>query len=151
VNGSGADGSDTLEHIERLQFSDINVALDIGGNAGTVAKILGAVFGSSSVSNEVYVGIGLDFADGGMTYEALVQLALDFRLGAGASHAAVVDLLYTNIAGVAPDAGTAAYYTGLLDNGTYTNATLTVMAAETIYNASNINLTGLALTGLEFL
>jgi len=148
---AGQDGSDTLEQVERLEFSDINVALDISGNAGRVAKILGAVFGRSTISNEVYVGIGLDYADGGMTYEALVQLALNARLGSGASHAAVVDLLYTNVAGAPPDAGIAAYYTGLLDNGTFTVASLAIMAADTSYNASNINLAGLAQTGLEFL
>jgi Ca2+-binding RTX toxin-like protein len=147
---AGADGSDTLEQVERLQFADIGVALDISGNAGRVAKILGVVFGSGEISNELYVGIGLDYADGGMTYEALMQLALDVRLGAGASHAAVVDLLYTNVAGAPPDAGTAAYYVGLLDNGTFTNASLALMAADTSYNASNINLAGLAQTGLEF-
>jgi len=147
---AGQDGSDTLEQVERLQFSDISVALDISGNAGKVAKILGAVFGSSTVSNEVYAGIGLDYADGGMTYEALIQLALDVRLGAGASHAAVVNLLYTNVIGGAPDSGVAAYYTGLLDNGTFTSAGLAVMAADTSFNASNINLTGLAQTGLEY-
>jgi Ca2+-binding RTX toxin-like protein len=147
---AGTDGTDTLEQVERLHFADINVALDIAGDAGRVAKILGAVFGSSSVSNEAYAGIGLDYTDGGMTYEALMQLALDFRLGAGASHAAVVDLLYTNVIGTPPDAATAAYFVGLLDNGTYTVASLAIMAADTSYNASNINLTGLAQTGLEF-
>lgn len=34
------DGSDRMISIERLQFSDISVALDLTGNAGTVAKIL---------------------------------------------------------------------------------------------------------------
>ncbi|MEZ0309996.1 MAG: matrixin, partial [Ramlibacter sp.] len=89
--------------------------------------------------------------DGGMSYGSLVQLALDVRLGAGASHAAVVDLLYLNVAGIHPDAGTAAYYTGLLDAGTYTPATLGILAADTSFNASNINLTGLSQTGLLFI
>ncbi|MEZ0309428.1 MAG: beta strand repeat-containing protein, partial [Ramlibacter sp.] len=109
LNGSSTgEGTDTLTHVERLQFSDSNLALDLDGNAGTVAKILGAVFGAGSVSNATYAGIGLDYADGGMSYGSLVQLALDVRLGAGASHAAVVDLLYLNVAGIHPDAGTAA-------------------------------------------
>ena len=34
------DGTDQLTNIERLQFTDKNVALDLNGNAGTTAKIL---------------------------------------------------------------------------------------------------------------
>ncbi len=151
LNGTAAlEGNDTLVHVERLQFANSKLALDLDGNAGMVAKILGAVFGASSVSNTAFVGIGLHYADEGMSYQALVQLAIDARLGPGASHAAVVNLLYTNVAGAAPDAGTAAYYTGLLDAGTYTNASLGVLASDISYNASNIGLTGLAQTGLAF-
>ncbi len=46
------------------------------------------------MANEGYRGIGLYFIDGGMSYESLMQLAIDARLGAGASPQAVVDLLY---------------------------------------------------------
>ena len=145
-----ADGTDTLD-VERLRFADIGVALDLEGNAGTVAKILGAVFGAAAVGNREYAGIGLDHADGGMTYESLMQLALEARLGAGAANADVVTLLYTNVIGVAPDEASLALYTGLLDDGSYTQASLGVLAAETTFNTDNIDLTGLAETGIEYL
>jgi len=147
---SGLDGADALVNVERLQFADIGVALDLSGNAGTVAKILGAVFGPAEVANEVYAGIGLYFIDGGMTYESLMQLAIDARLGAGASHQAVVDLLYTNVVGVPPGDVDRAYFVGLLDTGAYTVAGLGVMAADIDLNVTNINLIGLVGTGLEY-
>jgi Ca2+-binding RTX toxin-like protein len=147
---SGQEGIDTLANVERLRFADANVALDLQGHAGMVAKILGAVFGSASVGNQAYVGIGLGFADGGMSYEALTQLALDAKLGVGASHTAVVDLLYANVIGHAPDAATEASFVALLDNHTYTTASLGVLAADTSFNAVNVNLTGLAQTGLAY-
>ncbi len=147
---SALDGTDTLTHIERLQFSDISVALDLSGNAGTVAKILGAVFGPSEVYNEVYAGIGLYYIDGGMTYEALMQLAIDARLGAGAGHQAVVDLLYTNVVGVPPGEADRAYFVGLLDSGAFTIPGLGVYAADYFMNLENINLVGLADLGLEY-
>ncbi len=150
VQGPAADGVDIVD-VERLHFADKGVALDIGAGAGTVAKILGAVFGADAVSNEGYAGIGLDLVDAGASYESLVQLALEARLGSGASNADVVTLLYTNVIGVAPDAGSLAYYTGLLDGGTYTRASLGVLAADSTYNTDNIDLTGLAETGLEYL
>ena len=126
VNGTQTqEGTDTLTNMERLQFSDGHVALDLSGNAGEVAKILGAVFGKDSVSNQHYVSIGLHYTDTGMSYGDLMQLAINARLGADASsHAAVVNLLYTNVIGVAPDAGTLGYFKGLLDDGTYSVANL---------------------------
>ena len=147
---SALDGTDMLTHIERLKLSDISVALDLAGNAGTVAKILGAVFGPAEVYNEVYAGIGLYYIDGGMTYESLMQLAIDARLGAGASHQAVVDVLYTNVVGVPPGDADRAYFVGLLDSGAYTVAGLGVMAADIDFNLANINLVGLAQQGLEY-
>lgn len=147
---TGAEGTDALRNIERLQFSDVKVALDVGGNAGQVVKILGAVFGAPSVANKAYVGIGLSYLDTGMSYANLMQLAIDARLGGRSSNADVVNLLYANVVGSAPDAATMLYYKGLLDNGTYTQGSLGVLAADTSINATNINLVGLTQTGVEF-
>jgi Ca2+-binding RTX toxin-like protein len=151
VDGTAAgEGTDSVTNVERLEFTDGKVALDLSGNAGEVAKILGAVFGRDFVSNQGFVGIGLSFADGGMSYESLVQLALDARLGAGASNAAVVDLLYTNVVGAAPDAATRANYVGLLESHTFTQASLGVMAADFGINLANINFVGLEQSGLAY-
>ena len=151
LDKTGAEGTDTLTNVERLKFSDIKLALDISGNAGTTAKILGAVFGRASVATKEYVGIGLGLLDGGMSYGDLMQLALNAKLGAGASNAAVVNLLYTNLVGSAPGAGDLALYKGLLDSGTFTQAGLGVIAADHALNQAAINLVGLASTGIEFI
>ena len=150
TDATGAEGADTLTNVERLQFADTKLALDLDGNAGTTAKILGAVFGAASVSNTVYVGIGLSYLDGGKSYQDLMQLAIDANLGPGASHLAVVNLLYTNVAGVAPPPADRDYYVALLDSGAFTAASLGVLAADHDLNTGNINLTGLAQTGIEF-
>lgn len=147
---SGTKKIDTLVNIERLKFGDISLAIDVAGNAGTTAKILGSVFGPSSVANKSYMGIGLSYLDAGMTYANLMQLAINARLGGVGSNTDVVNLLYTNVVGSAPDAATLAYYKGLLDNGTFTQASLGVLAADTSANTTNINLIGLAATGVEF-
>lgn len=139
---------DSLTNVERLTFSDKNLALDLDGSAGEVAKVLGAVFGASSVQNETYVGIGLNYLDGGMSYESLMSLALT---AAGATtHEAVVNRLYTNVVGVEPSDAALAQYVGLLDNGTHTIGSLGVLAADLALNTQDINLTGLSQTGLEF-
>jgi hypothetical protein len=139
-----------LSHVERLQFSDTAVAIDLGGHAGEVAKILGAVFGSAAVANKAYVGLGLELRDGGMSYADVAGLALQARLGAGFTNQQEVALLYRNLAGTDPSASDLSYFTSLLDNGTFTRQGLAVFAADHDFNKVNIGLSGLAQTGLEF-
>ena len=145
-----SDESDSLVNIERLQFTDTNVALDLDGNAGKTAKLLGAILGAEGVSNKVYVGAGLYFLDGGMTYEELMQAALDVVLGANPSSSSVVDLIWTNIVGPPTPADNLPQYSALIDNGTYTAAELAVAAADHSLNTTNIDLVGLSQTGLEY-
>ena len=150
VTSSARDGADRLEHVERLKFDDGNIALDLDGNAGIVVRILGAVFGVAALDNEVYAGIGLWNLDHGMSYESLVQLALDVRLGAGAGDAAVVNLLYGNVVGTAPSPETADYYLGWIDTGQVTQAGLGVFAADSAVNAAHVGLAGLAGSGFAY-
>ncbi len=145
----GATGTDSLVNVERLSFTDGQVALDLAGNAGVVAKLLGAVFGAGAVHNAQYVGIGLGMLDGGASAQAAAQLALDAALGGHGSNQAVVNLLAANIYGGASDAMKAAYV-ALLDNGTYSQASLTLMASDSTANQDHIDLVGLAAHGLDF-
>lgn len=148
---TGADGTDTLTNIERLKFADNCVALDVSGNAGTTAKILGAVFGAAAVNNKQYAGIGLHYLDNlNYTYSTLMQLALTAALGDTKNHGKVVDLLYTNVVGIAPSTADKAYYVSMLDTGSQTPATLAVLAADTDLNKLKIDLVGLALHGLPY-
>jgi hypothetical protein len=145
-------GNLTLKAVERIVFSDQAIAYDMSGFAGMTAKTLGAVFGKDEVNNKSFVGIGLHFLDElNFSYPSLIELAINARLGANATHAQVVDLLYTNVVRQAPDSVTRKSFTDLLDNGTLTVSGLGVLAAETELNKVNINLVGLAQTGLEYL
>ncbi|MBV6448059.1 hypothetical protein [Nitrosomonas sp.] len=144
------EGTDTLNGIERISFGDDHLALDIDGNAGITAKILGAVFGKDALTNKEYAGIGLKLLDSGMSYSDLMELAINAKLGAHADDTAIVNLLYTNVFGAAPTASDLNYYVGLLQNGSYTEASLGILAADSTANANHINLVGLAATGLEF-
>jgi len=145
---TGSDGTDYLTNIERLKFSDKFIAIDLDGNAGTTAKILGAVFGKESVLNKNYVGIGLSFLDAGWTYDNLAGLALD-AAGAKTSDQ-IVSLLWTNVIGTKPTAADKQPFIALLDNG-MTAGALAHLAADTSFNTTNINLVGLAQTGIEYI
>lgn len=146
------EGVDTLSNVERLQFTDMNIALDIEGNAGQVAKILGAVFGGEQVGNKAYAGIGLNLLDQGVvSFDRLMQLAIEAKLGVGASNVQVVDLLYRNLTKAAADSNAVGYWTHQIEQGAYSQASLALMAAELDVNKQNINLVGLAQVGLAYL
>lgn len=146
----GSEGADTLNNVERLRFADTSLALDLDGNAGITAKILGAVFGPESLANKAYVGAGLQLLDGGMSYAEIMQFALDFRLGAGFSDADEVNLLYQNLVGVLPAPADLDYWVDQVSNGNFTQTSLALMAADLSLNADNIGLVGLRQTGLEY-
>ena len=151
VSVSSAAGTDSLVGIERLSFSDGHLALDLGGAAGTVAKVIGAVFGADCVHNAQYVGIGLHLLDAGMTGQDLVGMALDCRLGADPSNDAVVDLLYSNLFGSAPAAAQKDAFVALLDLGALSQESLGQIAADHALNAANIDLVGLSAAGVAYL
>jgi len=144
----GLMGVDQLTSVERIKFDDTSLAFDVSGNAGTTAKILGAVFGKDAVLNKSYVGIGLHFLDAGWTYDNLAELALD---AAGArTNDQVVSLLWTNVIGSKPTAAEKQPFISLLENG-MTAGALAHLAADTSFNTTNINLVGLAQTGIEYM
>jgi hypothetical protein len=143
-------GSLELRHVERLIFTDSAWALDTAGteSAGITAKILGAVFGQSSLSNKQFVGIGLSFLDAGWTYDKLAGLALN---AAGANtNDQIVSLLWKNVIGTTATAADKAPYIDMLQNGMSPGA-LAQLAADTSFNTVNINLVGLMQTGIEYI
>lgn len=140
--------NDSLRNVERIKFSDISVALDLTGNAGTTAKILGAVFGKQAVTNKSYLGVGLSFLDAGWTYDNLAALALE---AAGAkTNDQIVSLLWANVIGTKPAEADKQPFIALLENG-MTAGALAHLAADTSFNTTNINLVGLAQTGIEYI
>lgn len=140
---------DTLVNLERLQFANVKVAYDLEGAAGQTAKILGAVFGSTAVTNKEYAGIGLNLLDGGMGYEQLAALAMN--AARKTTSADIVSLLWTNLFRSGPSAEQAKEYVELLDKGSISVGGLTVLAANHSLNTTNIDLVGLSQTGLEYI
>lgn len=139
---------DTLTRIERLEFSDIKLALDLDGYAGEVAKLLGAVFGASAAANQDYVGIGLDEADKGLSYEQLGEFAI--HATKLTSHNEIVTLLWQNLFGAAPSETQKSPFVKMLDTGEISTGDLAILAADSGVNAENIHLTGLVQTGVAF-
>ena len=142
------DGIDRLLNIERIRFSDKSIAIDLNGNAGISAKVIGAVLGKTQVQNSSYVGLGLSYLDKGMSYSDLSALALT-AVGA-TTNDAVVSTLWKNVIGTDATAEIKAPYIKMLTDGMKVGD-LVVLAADTSFNTTNINLVGLAQTGIEYL
>ena len=151
---NGESGSVELQAVERLNFADAGVALDMqpNGNPARVAKILGAVFGPDAVKNLHFAAIGLTYFEGlNYSYDQLMKLAIDVRLGGQANDpASVVNLLFNNVVGQMPTAGQAQPYVAMLAEGEISIAGLGVLAAETGLNQDRIGLVGLVENGFHF-
>jgi Ca2+-binding RTX toxin-like protein len=142
------DGIDTLLNIERIRFSDKSIAIDLNGNAGITAKVIGAVLGKTQVLNPTFVGLGLSYLDKGMTYSDLGALALT-AIGA-TTNDAVVSTIWRNVIGTDATMAIKAPYIKMLTDGMKVGD-LVVLAADTSFNTTNINLVGLAQSGIEYI
>ena len=156
---SGAEGSDTLTGVERIRFSDEQLAFDLDRDeaAGNTVRIIGAAFDAPTIKQHPdYVGIGLELFDGGMSMEAVCGLVLAtslyLSLAGSAGNEAFVNLVFSNVMGMAPSAVECDFYVGMLQGsgGTLTQAELLEIAANTPANEININLVGLQQSGVEF-
>lgn len=131
----------------RVTLDGRHVALDVDGNAGKVARVLGAVFGKEAVSNKQFVGIGLDILDSGTSYADLCSLAM--QVAGLTDPDAAVTQLWTHLVGSAPSANEKAPFVQMLQSG-MTVGQLTKLAADSELNALQINLVGLQQTGIEY-
>ena len=141
--------------MERLQFSDSHLAIDLDGHAGQVARIIGALFGKDTLSRVDLVGIGLKLLDGGTSYADLVALAVrtDFFASLAGSHSNTdfVKAVYQNVVGAPAPSDALAFYVGALERGEFTQASLGLLACNLDLTAQQIDLVGLAAHGIEYL
>lgn len=142
---------DLLVSVERIEFDDVSIALDLDGNAGQIARLLGVMLGKDNWYVRDFVGIGLNYLDeAGVSYEELMAIALETVLGPAPSNETVINLLYSNLVGVAPPQEDLDLYTGWLETGEFSQAGLAVAAAEYPLNEELIGLADLTVAGLEY-
>lgn len=150
----GHEGTDTLVGVERLQFSDGGLALDLDGQAGVVARLIGAVFGPDFVARADLVGAGLALLGRGMSTidlsAAAVGSDLFAQLAGSHSNTDFVRAVYRHVVGASPSDQDLATFVAQLDNGATTQAALAAWASDSSLNADRIDLVGLSQTGLAF-
>lgn len=143
--------SDTnqLSRVERLVFEGVSLTLDMSPNlpAGQTAMILGAVFGKKTIQKLDYVGIGLSLFDQGQSFTDISTLAMSVVQKSTPED--VVNLLWTNVVGTPPRPDQARPYIDILNAG-MTPGQLAELAAKTDVNLAQIDLVGLAETGILY-
>lgn len=152
---TGSDDTDYLTNIERLQFKQSKLALDItNGPVAVGAKLIGALLGPTFVKDKALAGIVIGLMDQNYSAEdvATLGLATPLYLGMAGSSNNVdfVKQVFSNVVGRSPLANELNIYVGMLENGTATQVSLAVMAANTELNAARIDLVGLIQHGWEF-
>ena len=142
-----------LLNVERIDFSDHSLALDLLGNAGTAAKMLVAVLGLDALHSKALVGEAIAYIDqmGAQTWTQLAQTSgyLD-KVADGSSMQALIGLLYENIAGRSATQGDVQWTMELAQQQGWDRADLLMYAVQLPDAAARIDLAGLAQTGLEF-
>jgi Ca2+-binding RTX toxin-like protein len=152
---TGSDDTDYLTNIERLQFKESKLALDItNGPVAIGARLIGALLGPTFVKDKVLAGIVIGLMDQNYSAENVVTLGLATPLYLGmagsSNNVDFVKQVFSNVVGRPPLANELNIYVGMLENGTATQVSLAVMAANTDLNAARIDLVGLIQHGWEF-
>jgi Ca2+-binding RTX toxin-like protein len=151
---TGSDDTDYLSNIERIQFSNGKVALDLGGNAGQAARLIGALLGPSFIKDKALAGVVLGLIDQDYSIESIANLGLNtsfyLALAGSTKHEDFVNHVFRNVVGRPPEAIEQKTYVDMLYAGT-SQAALAVMAAGTEFTASQIGLTGLTSHGWDFI
>lgn len=116
---AGRDGTDTLIGIERLQFSDARIALDIEGNAGKVYRLYEAAF--NRAPDKAGLAYWIWQADIGVSFTHIASAfsgGIEFTNKYGTlSHNQFVEQLYLNILDRAGEPSGLAYWQWQLNDG----------------------------------
>jgi len=151
---TGSDDTDYLSNIERIQFSNGKVALDLGGNAGQAARLIGALLGPSFIKDKALAGVVIGLIDQDYSIESIANLGLNtsfyLTLAGSTKNEDFVNHVFRNVVGRTPEVNEQKTYVDMLNAGT-SQAALAVMAAGTEFTASQIGLTGLTSHGWDFI
>jgi len=139
VVGNGL--SDTLVNVERLQFTDKTVALDINGTAGQAYRIYQAAFNRTPDNGGLKYWIGIMDSGAPLTSVSggfIASAEFQKLYGTNPTNELFVTKLYDNVLHRTPDTGGYNYWVGLLNSGGIDKINTLVNFSE-----SNENQTGI--------
>jgi len=136
--------TDTLTEMERIEFDDALVALDLNldDSAGMALALLYAAFDEMPSADTLgyWINESDALAENNTSsnhMEALAQNMIDYYVPNGASNEDIVTLMYRNVVGTEPSQEGLENFTSLIENGTYSQASLVAFAAASNENTSD--------------
>ena len=151
TNSSNSETPDTLVSIERIQFSDGTLALDISGNAGQTYRLYQAAFDRTPDTPGLAHNLNLldtvlalhDLSNGFIASAEFIAL-----YGADSSNETFLDALYQNVLNRGPDPAGFNSWNDLLNSGQLDRADVLIGFSE---SPENIALVGSAIENGIFL
>ncbi len=144
-DNTGAAGTDTLTNVERLQFSNGTLALDISGTAGQAYRLYQAAFARQPDTVGLSWNVGL--MDTSLTLKQMsgaFNVSAEFvsLYGQSPTDTQYLYALYNNVLGRAPDTGGLNGWLGRLADKSWDRADVLIGFSE---SPENIRLVGVAI------
>ncbi|MFZ6741726.1 DUF4214 domain-containing protein [Undibacterium sp. JH2W] len=141
LDKTGAEGTDTVNQVERLQFADMSVALDITSTPGIAYRIYQAAF--NRVPDLAGLGYWIGQMDKGQTLRDVANsfvVSDEFHrlYGNNPSNEQVITAYYQNVLHRAPDQPGMDYWLGQLATGKDTIATALAGFSESAENQAQV-------------
>lgn len=160
TDNTGANGTDTLQNVERLKFSDGGIALDVGADqpGGETQLLLGAVLGKDLLaSKQPIIGAVIDLFDQGYTLQQLsgavmrLPIWVDLTGKASPTNTDIASYLLWRV-GITSDPTLAAAVAALDSQPdiNHNQGDFLWHLAESSANQTQVGLAGLAATGLAY-
>jgi Ca2+-binding RTX toxin-like protein len=130
-------GTTAITDLDRLQFNDAIVALDVDGTAGLAYRLYQAAFDrvpdTAGLSSNIYL---MDTQVHYLEMSAAFVVSAEFQAtyGSNVSNATFVTALYQNVLGRAPDSAGLAAWVAALDSGQQTRAGVLIGYSESNEN-----------------
>jgi len=136
---STADGSDTLANVERLQFTDATVALDISGIGGQAYRIYQAAFNRAPDAGGL--GFWISAMDKGYSLKSVAEgfvASGEFKTlyGTSPTNAELISKMYDNVLHRTPDQGGYDFWLGVLNRRDATVAEVLAQFGESAENVA---------------
>ena len=147
----GSDGIDTLVNVERLQFMDTAVALDINGNAGQVYRLYQAAFNRTPDKGGLgYWIYGMDTGMSLLDVSAGFVNSPEFQTvyGLAPTNAEVVTRFYQNVLHRAPEQAGFDYWMNQIESGLQTRTQVLTGFSESPENQAQV--IGVIQNGVEY-
>jgi hypothetical protein len=153
----GSEGTDIFINVERLQFADKMLAIDLQptGRAGQALEFIG-LLAPVLINSPSVVGTILGLFDQGKSMHDVCQLALDVGLvnsiAGSNSNESLAAMAFRNLIGFEADAGTINGLLGYMDGryANYSQADFMAVIAGLDLNQMHIGLVGLQQVGIEY-